>query len=157
MAACLPDIIQKGKADMQKNTYNITGLEAVIKRSEKTAKELGRLPGSFSETLKIMMKERKITRTRLAIEINVAESTVSRIRNNDDYCVTKQMVIAICVAMKLNPAEAFDLFNKSCCKLVMTNPQDVAYYHILTSCGQYSIDDINEILEAKGFEILGGK
>ena len=104
-----------------------------------------------------MMKERKITRTRLAIEINVAESTVSRIRNNDDYCVTKQMVIAICVAMKLNPAEAFDLFNKSCCKLVMTNTQDVAYYHILTSCGQYSLDDINEILEARGFEILGGK
>ena len=157
MAACLPDIIQKGKTDMQKDISNGKGLEAIIRKSGKVAKELGTLPGSFSETLKMLMKKRGISRTRLSIELNVAEATISRIRKNDEYIVTKQLVIAMCIVLGLTPAEAFSFFDKSCCKLMMTNAQDIAYYHVLATCGQYELDEVNEMLAANGYEILGGK
>lgn len=157
LAACLPDIIQKGKTDMQKGNNYRRGFEENIRESLRAAGEIRRLPGSFSETLAELMKARKMTRSRLSIESNLSESTISRMKACDDNTFTKQVIIAVCIGLRLTPAEAFSLMDKSCCKLVMTNAQDLAYYHVLASCGQYPIEEVNEILRANGYEELGGK
>jgi transcriptional regulator with XRE-family HTH domain len=157
LAACLPDIIQKGKTDMQNSNNYYNGLEDVLKESGRAASELKRLPGSFSETLNELMKKRKLSRARLSIESNLSESTISRMKASDNNNFTKQVVIAVCIGLRLSPAEAFSLIDKSSCKLVMTNEQDVAYFHVLSSCGQYPIEDVNEMLRINGYEELGGK
>ena len=157
MAACLPDIIQKGKTDMQNSNNYYNGLEDVLKESGRAASELKRLPGSFSETLNELMKKRKLSRARLSIESNLSESTISRMKASDNNNFTKQVVIAVCIGLRLSPAEAFSLIDKSSCKLVMTNEQDVAYFHVLSSCRQYPSEDVNEMLRINGYEELGGK
>ena len=157
LAACLPDIIQKGKTDMQNGKNYSRGLEEIIKDSGRLSRKLGELPGSFSESLTLIMKEKKMSRTRLSIESNVSETTLTRMRSSDDNSFSKQAIIAVCIGLKLTPAEAFSLIDKSCCKLMMTNEQDIAYFHILSRCGNYRIDEVNEILSSKGYEELGGK
>ena len=136
--------------------YN-NGLEEIIRDSGRISRKLGELPGSFAETLTILMKEKKMSRGRLSIESNVSETTLTRMRSSDDNSFSKQAIIAVCIGMRLTPAEAFSLLDKSCCKLMMTSEQDIAYYHILSSCGSYRIDEVNEILRAKGYDELGGK
>jgi hypothetical protein len=43
------------------------------------------------------------------------------------------------------------------CFVLRADEQDVAYFHVLSSCGQYPIEDVNEMLRINGYEELGGK
>ena len=110
---------------------------------------------SFADTLVVIMEKKKITRSKLAAMSTLSENTISRMRSSDDYCPTKQMVLAVCVALELSPVEAISLFEKAGLSLKLTNAQDVAYRYILYNCGGYSIDDINDVLYDNGFETIG--
>lgn len=87
--------------------------------------------------------------------MNISERKTARLKE-EDYEPDKQTVVGLCVVLRLSPAEAMDLFEKAGLRLKVTSGQDVAYMEILASCGQYSIDEINEILEEAGYRKLGG-
>ena len=131
-------------------------LKNLIGKSGRIALDERRRTLSFSETLASIMKEKKISRNVLALEMGLSERTISKLRNDDDYQTDKQIVIGLCVSLSLTPAEAFSLFDRSPHRLKMTSAQDVAYFHILSTCGQYSLDEVNEMLEEAGFTVIGG-
>ena len=89
---------------MQNGKNYSRGLEEIIKDSGRLSRKLGELPGSFSESLTLIMKEKKMSRTRLSIESNVSETTLTRMRSSDDNSFSKQAIIAVCVGLKLTPA-----------------------------------------------------
>ena len=111
---------------------------------------------SFSETLDAVMRDKKVSRNWLALEMGLSETTVSKLKNDDEYKTDKQIVIGLCVALRLTPAEAFSLMERSSYHLRKTIPEDVAYFHILSTCGQYSLSEVNELLMEAGFTPLGG-
>ena len=82
---------------------------AQVKRVHLLLKEL---PGSFSKSLKIVMKFYNVTNGVLAKRINCSERTIQRYRN-EDPSIEKDMVIDICIAMKLPLALAEALLVKA--------------------------------------------
>ena len=130
-------------------------LKMMLNESGRIAAEQRSLPMSFAETLVMIMKRKKVTRGKLAEASMLSENTISRMRSSDDYNPTKQMVLAVCVALELSPAEAMSLFDKAGLSLKLTNAQDVAYHYILCNCGGYTLDEINVILYDSGFETIG--
>lgn len=130
-------------------------LKMMMKESGKIAAEQRSMPMSFADSLVMLMKKKKMTRSSLAAASMLSGNTISRMRCSDDYSPSKQMVLAVCVALELSPAEALSLFDKAGLSLKLTNAQDVAYHYILCNCGAYSIDEINEVLYDNGFETIG--
>ena len=130
-------------------------LKMMLDESGRIAAEQRSLPMSFAETLVMIMKRKKVTRGKLAELSMLSENTISRMRSSDDYSPTKQMVLAVCVALELSPTEAISLFDKAGLSLKLTNAQDVAYHYILCNCGGYTLDEINDALYDSGFETIG--
>lgn len=136
---------------LNKTIYH-NGLERLIRKSESIAADQLEMTMSFPKTLKTLMKDKGVSRDDLAYEAGLSEVTISRMRNKESFCPTKQMVIAVCVSMNLTPAEAWMLFDRSGNRLRMTNAEDVAYFQILCTCGRYSREEINEELEKYGYK-----
>ena len=111
--------------------------------------------GSFADTLFELMKLKKMSKSRLAIEANLSEKTIQRLRNDDDYDPNKQTVIALCIGLRLSSTEAFALIDKSPFRLRPSNPQDAVYLKIISSDRDYTIEEVNECLETLGMLKLG--
>jgi len=140
---------------MQKRGRVSENLVDRIRMAEVQAGKQRQLPTSFSDTLSVIMKEKGVSHRALAIELNASERTIGRLMN-EDYVSDKQMVLGICVALKLTSVEAMVLYEKAGFSFRNTSGQDVAYAEILTSCGKNSIDEVNEMLEICGYAKLGG-
>ncbi len=136
------------------NKHNKT-LLAQIQNAKKSASALQRYPGSFSETLVQLMKDKKITVKKLADGSLVGEKTIQRLRNNEEYPTTKQTVLGLCYGLKLTIPEAEMLISKTEFSLKCTSPENYAYRCVLGSCEENNIYEINEMLEANGYLPLG--
>ena len=145
---------EERRHEMQNRVMN-EGLYIRLRKAGADGRKAKNYSGSFADTVFEMMKEKKISKRRLALDSNLSEKTVQRMRNDDDYEPTKQMVVAICVGLKLSSTEAHALIEKSPCKLRPTNYQDAVYMQILEEGGRQSIEDINECLRELGCELLG--
>ena len=132
-------------------------LNMMIRKAAPIAFKEQEYPASFSTTVEIILKERNMFPKELADLLNVHRRTIYRLLQDDEYQTTKQMVIGMAVVMKLTPPEAFSLLEKSGYCLRMTSAQDAAYFSIITTCGQYSLDEINDVLEDKGFLMIGAR
>ena len=132
-------------------------LNMMIRKAAPIAFKEQEYPASFSRTVEIILKERNMYPKDLADQLNVHRRTIYRLLQDDEYQTTKQMVIGMAVVMKLTPPEAFSLLEKSGYCLRMTSAQDAAYFSIITTCGQYSLDEINDVLEDKGFLMIGAR
>ena len=102
-------------------------LNMMIRKAAPIAFKEQEYPASFSRTVEIILKERNMFPKELADLLNV------------------------------QPPEAFSLLEKSGYCLRMTSAQDAAYFSIITTCGQYSLDEINDVLEDKGFLMIGAR
>ena len=142
---------------MSNNQKLNPALNLMIRKSAPVAFRQQELPASFSRTLETLLQERNMYPKDLADLLNVNRRTIYRILQDDEYQTTKQMVIGMAVVMKLTPQEAFSLLEKSGYCLRMTSAQDAAYFSIITTCGQYSLDEINDVLEDKGFLMIGAR
>ena len=139
-------------ASMTKDRRDLTRL---IDKAEGISESQREMTMSFPEAVKKYMTSKHKKRDDLAEETGLSVETISRMRNKEDYCPTKQMVIAVCVALDLTPAEAWSLFSRSGNQLRMTIAQDVAYYQILCECGRFTIEEINEELARHKYKPLG--
>ena len=101
------------------------------------------------------MQEREMYPKDLADMLNVDRRTIYKMLQDDEYQAPKQMVIAISVILKLSPHDAFALLEKAGYQLRMTSAQDAAYFSVISTCGEYALDDINVALTAKGITSLG--
>ena len=140
---------------MQKKGTGTNTFRGRIRNAEIAAGKQRRLPPSFAETVDQLMRERKLTRMDIAIAMNFSERKAARLKE-ECYEPDKQTVVGLCVVLRLTPAEAMALFEKAGLRLKYTSGQDMAYMEILASCGQYSIDEVNEFLEEAGYRKLGG-
>lgn len=132
-------------------------LNMMIKKAAPIAFREQEYPASFSRTIEIILKEKNMFPKDLADLLNVHRRTIYRILQDDEYQTTKQMVIGMAVVLKLTPQEAFALLDKSGYSLRMTSAQDAAYFSIISTCGQYNIEEINDVLEDKGFLMIGAR
>ena len=132
-------------------------LNMMIRKAAPTAFKEQEYPASFCRTLEIILKEREMFPKDLADLLNVHRRTLYRILQDDEYQTTKQMVIGMAVVLKLSPQEAFALLEKSGHTLRMTSAQDAAYFSIISTCGQYSLEEINDVLEDKGILMIGAR
>ena len=64
----------------------------------------------------------------------------------DEYQPTKEMIIAVCVAMKLGFYESLHLLRMSSFRLQENSPIDAMYLLILKYEGKYSVREWNKVL-----------
>jgi predicted metal-dependent hydrolase/DNA-binding Xre family transcriptional regulator len=147
------------KADQIEYSFELTdhnkSLLNQIQHGKKNAEAMRRYPGSFSETLVALQKERKLSNKELADNSLVGEKTIQRLRNNEEYPTTVQTVLGLCVGLKLPSPEAEMLLSKTDFKLNTMKTEGYVYQCILSSCAENSIYEINEMLEANGITPLG--
>lgn len=141
---------------MQKRLMN-EDLYIRLRKESMTAKTMRKYNGSFADTLYELMKEKKMSKARLALDANISEKTVQRLRNDDRFEPTKQTVIALCIGLRLSQSEAMTLISKSPYQLRPTDPQDAVYMKLITSEEYCPIEEINECLEALGMSTLGSE
>lgn len=118
-------------------------------------KVLQRYPGSFSETLVQLMKDKKLSVKKLADGSLVGEKTIQRLRNNEEYPTTKQTVLVLCYGLQLTIPEAEMLIDKTEFSLKGSSPENNAYRCTLGSCAELSIYEVNEMLVANGYLQFG--
>jgi len=136
------------------NKHNKT-LLSQIKNAKKSASALQRYPGTFSETLVQLMKDKKLSVKKFADGSLVGEKTIQRLRNNEEYPTTKQTVLGLCYGLQLTIPEAEMLLNKTEFSLKGSSPENNAYRCTLGSCVERSIYEVNEMLVANGYLPFG--
>ena len=109
----------------------------------------------FGEMLAQYMKEAGYSCESLASIANMSETTIRRMKNNDDYLPTREMVISVCVALKLRIYDSRILLRKSPFRLQEDSPIDAIYLKILEYEGKYSVQEWNRVLWEIGEKPLG--
>lgn len=149
-----PSQVAAQEYSFEMNAHNRT-LLSQIQRASRSADAMRLYPGAFSETLVQLMKEKKLSNKKLAGASLVGERTIQRLRNEEEYPTTVQTVLGLCYGLQLSVPEAEMLVGKTDFNIKPTNPQNNAYRCVLSSCAENSIYEVNEMLEACGFEPLG--
>ena len=115
-----------------------------------------RLKVGFAEKLEQLMDENGYNCQTLAAKAALSERTIRRMKRDDDYRPTKEMIIAVCVAMELGFYESMHLLRKSPFRLQEYSPIDAMYLIILKYEGKYSVREWNRVLLDMGEKPLSG-
>lgn len=87
------------------NTHNKT-LLSQIQGAKKNAKAIERYQGAFSEIFVQLIKDRKLSNKKLIDTSLVGEKTIERLRNDEEYPITVQIIMGLCFGLKLTVPEA---------------------------------------------------
>ncbi len=110
---------------------------------------LGDLPGSFSRTLDAHMKRLNVGNEELAGRMGIAERRVTDFRNLPDGPDNIRTVVAMCVALHLEPDLSEDLIEKSPASLTKS-PEGRLLKIIINSMYKSSVTECNRFLIAGG-------
>jgi len=124
-------------------------------KNEKLKTRLEKRRVGFGETLVKYMAETGYTCRTLAPFAGMSERTIRRMRGDDEYQPTKEMIVSVCVAMKLSAYDSMALFRKSPFRLQEDSPVDAVYLKILEYEGKYSVREWNRVLEDIGGRSIG--
>ena len=100
----------------------------------------------FCEMLAHYMNEAGYSCKSLASIANMSEATIRRMKNVDDYMPTREMIISVCVALKLSIYDSRVLLRKSPFRLQEDSPVDAIYLKILEYEGKYTVHEWNTVL-----------
>lgn len=117
---------------------------------------LTRRKEDFCEMMERYMKARKHSSRTLAQVSGISDRTIRRMKGDDTYEPTREMIIAVCVGMKLTLDESLDLIEKSQFRLRADSPIDAIYLEILENEGEYSVEEWNVALDMMGAKPIGG-
>lgn len=131
------------------NAHNKTLLEQ-IKNAKRRSEAMRRYPGSFAEMLIALQKDKQ-----LADHSLVGEKTIQCLRNDEEYPISVQTVLALCVGLKLPLSEAETFLGKTDFKLNSMKGEGYVYQCVLGACAENSIYEINEMLKETGITSLG--
>lgn len=136
----------------------ISGSELSPERFERSAKAIAAisksLPNSFADTLSAHMKRKGMTVEQLVESSLVSERQIRRCKNAENPSISLQMVICLCIGMKLHPVFAFDLIRKAGFSL-NDSVEHTAYKIILTSMTTSSVYECNKCLRYMGIQPIG--
>ena len=123
---------------------------------KRDAARIGRTREDFGEMMERIMKEKSYSGTTLSETSNLSDRTIRRMKGDDMYEPTREMVIAVCVGMKLTYDESLDLIHKSAYRLRSDSPIDAVYLEILRDEGRHTVAQWNVALDLMGMKNLGG-
>ena len=111
------------------------------------------LPNSYTSSLKIVRKWRKVTYNELAEEIRVNERTIRRIVNGEEPGSINSIVL-ICLGLHLPPKISNPIISNSPFSLNFNNNSHIWYDFALTHLYPKSMDEIRTFLQEHGAEPL---
>ncbi len=123
---------------------------------KKDAARIGRTKEDFGEMMERLMKERGFSSRTLSYVSCLSDRTIRRMKGDDMYEPTREMVIAACIGMGLTIDESLDLIHKSAYRLRPDAPIDAVYLEILENKEELSVAEWNMVLERMGMKTLGG-
>ena len=123
---------------------------------KRDAVRIGRTREDFGEMMERLMKEKGMSSKTLSPASNLSDRTIRRMKGDDMYEPTREMVIAVCVGMKLTYDESLDLIHKSAFRLRNDSPIDAVYLEILRDEGRHTVTQWNAALALMGAKLLGG-
>ena len=122
-----------------------------------SAARMTRKKEDFGEMLGRYMKEKGFSCKSLSPKSGLSDRTIRRMKGDDMYEPTREMVIAVCVGMSLTLDESLDLIHKSAFRLRADSPIDAVYLEILACEGKYNVVECNVALDMMGMKLLGGR
>lgn len=111
------------------------------------------LPNSYTSSLKMVRKWRKVTYNELAEEIMVNERTIRRIVNGEEQGSINSIVL-ICLGLHLPPKISSHIIRNSPFSLNFNNNSHIWYDFALTHLYPKSMDEIRTFLQEHGAETL---
>jgi hypothetical protein len=127
-------------------------LEDVKKAAEISAK----LPGSFGQSLTMLMEWRGMTVEQLGENARLNNRMIQRMRTDDTKDWDIKKLVALCVGLKLPPPLSMTLLDKAGLKFKSSEEQFICV-QILTTRYNSTIQECNELMEIAGFPPLSGK
>ncbi len=123
--------------------------------AEKDTELIKKLPESFCDSLKLIMKSRRVRSVDLAAEAMIGSKTLQRFRNDETYPKTLQLVLALCVAMDLSPALCDALLQRAGLAWNRSIPEHNQYRCLIGLSGGMSLFEVNEALRRMDLAPLG--
>ena len=123
---------------------------------KRDAARIGRVKEDFGEMMERLMKEKGFSSRTLSYVSCLSDRTIRRMKGDDMYEPTREMVIAACVGLGLTLDESLDLIHKSAYRLRRDAPIDAIYLEILENREGLSVAEWNMVLDLMGMKKLGG-
>lgn len=124
-----------------------------LKESKRLSSILYDLPGSPSGTLKAHMKRKHFTIDGLVAKTGVSIATIKRLRTEPDYRPSKEIAMAICIGLQLEPMLRRDWMDKLGIKL-SASPADIMLELMMDSMYMQPLSVVNQHLATCGFPPL---
>lgn len=140
--------------DKNKDISNETNPDLLNPVFVETLNELKKLPGSFTETLKMLMQNRNVTTEELSGTSGASVDNIGRLRQKEDADAKVETIIAICIGLKLYPDLSFDLLAKKGFNLERKTQENIAYRYILNTLYGKTIFEVNDFLRKSGLKPL---
>ena len=128
--------------------------EELQQRDESVHEVLTSLPESFPKALKVVIEWTDLSYEKFAIQAGMPKRTLGRLLSGDIAHPSAQIVMRICIGLRLPVELSLRLMERSGNELRSTR-QDMAYMKLLFFSGYYTITQCNTILEYQGFKTLG--
>jgi hypothetical protein len=130
-------------------------MRAELDEAKQAAGILKKLPGSFCDSLKMLMEWRGITVERIAEKSLLSPKTIQRMRKDRDHIWKIETIAAVCVGLQLPSYISATLIEKAGLT-TKVGEKGITLAHLLATHYKKSIYEINEYLEIAGYPPLGG-
>lgn len=131
--------------------------DALSKMNKEIMELKSTLPMVFSDSLVKIMDWAEVTEEELAASAKLSAKTIQRMRTRPDYNVNLKTVIAICIGMHLHPILSNHLIEAAGHTFRYISEEQMMYHFFVTAYYTHSVDECNELLQAKGFNSLSGE
>ena len=112
------------------------------------------LPGSFSGTVSKLIEWSGLTLAKVEEQSLISERTLYRMRTDENYNVSLELILQLCIGLHL-PPEISDILLSRSSKRLGNMELHFLYRFLLNCCYTSTIFECNNILEAQGFSRLG--
>ena len=112
------------------------------------------LPGSFSGTVSKLIEWSELTLAKVEEQSLISERTLYRMRTDENYNVSLELILQLCIGLHLPPEISTILISRSS-KRLGNMELHFLYRFLLNCCYTSTIFECNDILEAQGFSRLG--
>ena len=131
--------------------------DAILGLEVHTQNMINAMPPKFGDALIYLMKLSKQSVESLAENARMDVKMLQRMRNDPDYPKNIESVVAVCIGMHLQPEVSSELMKRSGFSLRLAQSESHLFYKFfLDSFYTHTVDECNEILLAKGYEIMTG-
>lgn len=111
------------------------------------------LPGSFSGTVSKLIEWSGVTLAKVEEQSLISERTLYRMRTDENYNVSLELILQLCIGLHL-PPEISDILLSRSSKRLGNMELHFLYRFLLNCCYTSTIFECNNILEAQGFSRL---